>query len=121
MENNTSHVEEIRITNGQREAVIGQTTEAVQITEDGQRFAKTMTFLQTMDGRTITDPLHDRVILACTSCNKGPLSKFAITYCSKCQHVICRSCAKSFQDSALCQPCYQRARRKWLWNLLTSL
>jgi hypothetical protein len=120
MNNSTKHEETVRIINGTREAVIGQTTESTMLSDLGQDFAKTTTFLQTKDGRTITDPVTQRVILQCPTCQEGPFSTFAVAYCTACQTVSCRSCSKNLDGNDLCKACYQRTKRKQLWEWFTK-
>ncbi len=98
--------------------IVRQRREQVVLDANGGRhFHTTTASLRAIDGRVLQDGAH---VYACRSCGTEPLSQLAIVFCSHCQAIVCRACAKEL-EGFLCPPCHAKARRKRFWRWLASM
>ena len=89
-------------------------------TTGGRRTITTNALLRTIDGVLITDPTRQPVY-ACRSCHRQPLSGRAMRACSRCELIICTSCARSIDDRHYCPRCASGEERSRRWNFLFSI
>lgn len=111
------------ITDGKNSVLTAETTETVTVdpATGARTFVNTTTQVRTKDGRVITDPAAPA--FRCSTCGTEPLTQFAITFCSNCQDVTCRHCAKqgSTDGTFECPRCAKQRLWKELKQWLTTL
>jgi hypothetical protein len=89
-------------------------------TTGGRRSARSVNLLRTDDGWLIADPTREP-IYACRACHRHPLSARAVRACSRCQSIVCASCARSFDNQPYCPPCGAGEERSRRWRFLFSI
>jgi len=94
-------------------------TVIVDPTTGGRRFESTKITLRTKDCRLITNP--DESVYACAACNQEPFAGPAVTHCSKCQHIICRTCVVTINDVEFCPRCARKRAWQQFWSRLWSI
>lgn len=105
---------------GQR-VVLGGSEERSTLTDDGSiRHDRADVRITTLDGHVV-DHEHGDTAHNCPLCGNGPYSRYAMTTCAACRHLICLACTTPTPMGVLCVACHKIARRQALWAFLRSI
>ena len=106
--------------NGRR-VVLGGSEERSTLTDDGSvHHDRTDVRVMTLDGHVV-DHEHGDTAHNCLLCGLGPYSRYAMTVCAACRHLICLACTTPTPAGVLCAACYKTFRRQAFWAFFRSI